>query len=622
MKRTLAIVLAAAVVGALAGGVIGLMLAGGERLGGHDDTAGRAVADRGEGSDRDHAFAVFRHEGADRGADLQAATPRAVAVISDTQTRVIPPTLFTPSREGAGRRARLGLRDRPTGRHRHERPRRRRQRRRCPGRVQRAARSYPAKIVGVDPSRDIAVVRVTAPASALHPLVFGDSGSIGVGDAAYAIGNPFGLDRTMTAGIVSAVGREIRSSNGLTIPNVIQTDAWMNHGNSGGLLFDRFGHVIGVNAQIEGGTVDGNVGIGFAIPGTTARSVAMQLLSSGHVEHPWLGLEIEPIDPVVANAVRGLPAHGVVVVRVVKGSPAAKAGLRPSTQQVTVNGVSAFSGGDSIVAVDGARVDDPAATHGHTRPSRPATRSPSRWFAPESPGPSTSRSAPSPRSGAYDELRHHGRARKEAGQGHRRGRPPALSRRCRGALMASGQVEIVAEAEDGRTALAGIREHLPDVALLDYKLPELDGVAVINAVAREQLATRVLLVSAFTDSGVVYKALETGAAGFVSKEAKREQIVDAVLACARGDNVVPPDLAAGLVSEIRLRKRDDAPALTPREQEILHLIAAGKSLPEIAKELFLGLTTVKTHVQHLYAKLGVSDRAAAVASAMRRGLIE
>jgi two-component system, NarL family, nitrate/nitrite response regulator NarL len=190
------------------------------------------------------------------------------------------------------------------------------------------------------------------------------------------------------------------------------------------------------------------------------------------------------------------------------------------------------------------------------------------------------------------------------------------------ALSASGQVEIVAEAEDGRSALEQIQEHSPDVALLDYKLPELDGVAVTHAVVREQLPVRVLLVSAFTDSGVVYKALETGAAGFVSKEARREEIVDAVLACARGENVVPPDVAAGLVSEIRLRKQDDSPALTPREQEILHLIAAGKSLPEIAKELYLGLTTVKTHVQHLYEKLGVSDRAAAVATAMRRGLIE
>ena len=108
------------------------------------------------------------------------------------------------------------------------------------------------------------------------------------------------------------------------------------------------------------------------------------------------------------------------------------------------------------------------------------------------------------------------------------------------ALLASGQIEIVAEAEDGRAALAAIQQHLPDVALLDYKLPELDGVAVTHAVVREQLPTRVLLVSAFTDSGIVYKALETGAAGFISKEARREQIADAVLACARGENVVPP----------------------------------------------------------------------------------
>ena len=190
------------------------------------------------------------------------------------------------------------------------------------------------------------------------------------------------------------------------------------------------------------------------------------------------------------------------------------------------------------------------------------------------------------------------------------------------ALSGSGQVEIVAEAEDGRKALAEIEEHRPDVALLDYKLPGLDGVAVTHAVVRDGLPTRVLLLSAFTESGVVFKALETGAAGFVPKEARREQIVDAVLACARGENVLPIELASGLVSEIRLRAVDDAPALTERESQILRLIASGKSLPDIAGELFLGVTTVKTHVQHLYEKLGVSDRAAAVAEAMRRGLIE
>jgi len=190
------------------------------------------------------------------------------------------------------------------------------------------------------------------------------------------------------------------------------------------------------------------------------------------------------------------------------------------------------------------------------------------------------------------------------------------------ALSGNGRIEVVAEAEDGRQALALIREHRPDVALIDYKLPELDGIAVTNAVVRDELRTRVLLVSAFTDSALVYQALETGAAGFIPKEVRREQIVDAVLACARGEDIVPPELAAGLVSEIRLRRHSDRPALTPREAEILRLIAAGKSLPEISKELYLGLTTVKTHVQHLYDKLGVSDRAAAVASAMRRGLLE
>ena len=190
------------------------------------------------------------------------------------------------------------------------------------------------------------------------------------------------------------------------------------------------------------------------------------------------------------------------------------------------------------------------------------------------------------------------------------------------ALSASGRVEVVAEAGDGREALEEIRAHEPDVALLDYKLPDLDGVAVVHAIVRDRLPTRVLFLSAFTDSGLVYEALQTGAAGYLPKEAKRDEIVDGVLACARGDTVLPPDLTAGVVTEIRMRRATDAPALTAREHEILTMIANGKSLPEIAKELHLGVTTVKTHTQHLYEKLGVSDRAAAVAEAMRRRLIE
>jgi len=140
---------------------------------------------------------------------------------------------------------------------------------------------YPAKVVGADTSSDLAVVRVSAPASALHPLGFDSSSAAQVGDPVYAIGNPFGLDRTMTAGIVSATRRDIQAPNGLTIPDAIQTDAPINHGNSGGPLLDSLGRVIGVNAQIEGGTVDANVGVGFAIPSNTAQSVAHQLIARG-----------------------------------------------------------------------------------------------------------------------------------------------------------------------------------------------------------------------------------------------------------------------------------------------------------------------------------------------------
>ncbi len=190
------------------------------------------------------------------------------------------------------------------------------------------------------------------------------------------------------------------------------------------------------------------------------------------------------------------------------------------------------------------------------------------------------------------------------------------------ALTSSGQVEVVGEADDGQAALAEIRAQKPDVAVLDYKLPSLDGVAITHALVRDHVPTRVLLLTGHTDSALVYKALQTGVAGYLPKEARREEIRDAVLACARGENVLPESVTSGLVNEIRMRAKNDTPVLTDREREVLEFIAAGKSVPEIARELFLGATTVKTHVQHLYDKLGVSDRAAAVAEAMRRGMLE
>jgi two-component system nitrate/nitrite response regulator NarL len=189
-------------------------------------------------------------------------------------------------------------------------------------------------------------------------------------------------------------------------------------------------------------------------------------------------------------------------------------------------------------------------------------------------------------------------------------------------LSASGRVIVVAQAEDGRAALAAIREHGPEVAVIDYRLPELDGAQVAHAVRREGLLTRVLILSAFTDSALVYRAIEQGAAGYLPKEARQTEILDAVLACARGETVVPPTLATGLAEELRRHATGGGALLTPRESQVLTLMSQGKSVPAIAAELVLGATTVKTHVGHVYEKLGVSDRAAAVAEAMRRGLIE
>ena len=190
------------------------------------------------------------------------------------------------------------------------------------------------------------------------------------------------------------------------------------------------------------------------------------------------------------------------------------------------------------------------------------------------------------------------------------------------ALTSSGVVEVVAEATDGTEALAMIKEHAPDVALLDYRMPGMDGAQIAAAVRRDELATRVLLVSAYDESAIVYHALQQGAAGFLPKESSRADIVNAVLNCARGRDVLSPDLAAGLASEIRRRAEPTRPVLSPREREVLELIARGRSIPAIAGELYLAPSTVKTHVQRLYEKLGVGDRAAAVAEAMRQGLLE
>lgn len=190
------------------------------------------------------------------------------------------------------------------------------------------------------------------------------------------------------------------------------------------------------------------------------------------------------------------------------------------------------------------------------------------------------------------------------------------------ALSSSDAIEVVAEADDGPSSLAAIREHAPQVALLDYRMPGMDGAEVAAAVQREGLATRVLLISAHDESEIVYRALQDGASGFLPKESTRSELVNAILDCAKGRDVVAPSLAAGLVGEIRRRAEPEGPTLSPRELEVLKMIAAGSSIPAMAKEMFLAPSTVKTHVQRLYEKLGVGDRAAAVAEAMRRKLLD
>jgi two-component system, NarL family, nitrate/nitrite response regulator NarL len=182
--------------------------------------------------------------------------------------------------------------------------------------------------------------------------------------------------------------------------------------------------------------------------------------------------------------------------------------------------------------------------------------------------------------------------------------------------------ELVGEAPDGRQALEAIRELRPDVAVIDVKMPELDGLKVLNAVRRDELQTRVILLSAFLDGAVAFEAVANGAAAFLSKDADRRRITDTVAAVHRGETVLGPEVQAGLAEEIRLRGAKDRPGLSAREREILGHIAEGRSAPEIAKILFLSPATVKSHLGALYEKLGVSDRAAAVAEAMRRGLLE
>ena len=213
--------------------------------------------------------------------------------------------------------------------------------------------TYSASVVGTDPSTDLAVIKVDAPSSILHPVSLGDSSSLQVGDPVVAIGSPFGLEETVTSGIVSALHRQIEALNQFTINDTIQTDAAINHGNSGGPLFNAGGQVIGVNSQIAGQT-GANVGIGFSIPSNTVRSIADTLISSGKVEHAYLGVSVQEIPATVAHDLN--LTEGVETTDVRPGTPAQKAGLKGATGKKMVQGTQYATGGDVITAIDGQKV--------------------------------------------------------------------------------------------------------------------------------------------------------------------------------------------------------------------------------------------------------------------------
>ena len=190
------------------------------------------------------------------------------------------------------------------------------------------------------------------------------------------------------------------------------------------------------------------------------------------------------------------------------------------------------------------------------------------------------------------------------------------------AIGARPELELVGSACDGRAALAAIGAHRPDVAVVDGGLAGVDGDRVLNAVARDGLGTRVVLIAARPEPHDVYAALVDGAAGYLTKEADARELCDAITAVARGGTVLAPELQEAVAGEIRLRAERERPVMSRRERQTLKLIADGLSAPAIARTLHLSTATVKTHLQHIYEKLGVSDRAAAVAEAMRRGLLE
>jgi S1-C subfamily serine protease len=218
-----------------------------------------------------------------------------------------------------------------------------------------------ATLVGADPNKDLAVLQIKVGRGRLTPIPIGSSKGLLVGQKVLAIGNPFGLERTLTTGIISSLGRSIQAPNGLIIDGIIQTDAPINPGNSGGPLLNSQGQIIGINTAILSPTNSGSIGIGFAIPADTVRSITSELITTGYVRYPWLGVRstVRLMDyPGLADALRLDTDRGLMVDDIYSNSPAEKAGIRGSTQQIGMGFRSLPVGGDVILEVQGKSVDN------------------------------------------------------------------------------------------------------------------------------------------------------------------------------------------------------------------------------------------------------------------------
>jgi S1-C subfamily serine protease len=210
--------------------------------------------------------------------------------------------------------------------------------------------SLPATVVGTDPYYDLAVIKVDLPASTMSPLELGDSDTLKVGQTVIAIGNPFGLDRTLTTGVISALGRRIETDAGTAIGQAIQTDAAINPGNSGGPLLDAHGRVVGINTAINSPS-GGSVGIGFAVPVNIIKQVIPSLIAQGHYTHPSLGVQVAEIGTEVSSNDNGID-HGLLIVQMDAGGAAEQGGLQAATISVR-RGRYVVSGGDIITAIGG-----------------------------------------------------------------------------------------------------------------------------------------------------------------------------------------------------------------------------------------------------------------------------